>query len=135
MRSSLMKVQDRSMEKPVELPLLEDQEMIQAFSPHASQKTFTDRIRSRCSLRRPKLFDATCRCHLCEIRTNFLVIIPDEVFRCLSRRSCLSQLLGNPQICRRSCHIHMHDLSRLPFENEEGGSSPLTGECLPRSGG
>jgi hypothetical protein len=120
MRSSLSKVQDRSIEKPVQLPLLEDQEMIQAFSPHASQKTFTDRIRSRCSLRRTKLFDATCRCHLCEIRTKFLVIIPDEVFRCLSISSCLSQVLGNPKIRRRSRHIHMQDLSRLQFDHEEG---------------
>jgi hypothetical protein len=37
---SVIEVPDRGLEETVELFLLPDQEMIQAFSPHASQKAF-----------------------------------------------------------------------------------------------
>jgi hypothetical protein len=40
MRSSLVKVHDIRCEKAVKLLLLEDQEVIQAFSPHTAQKAF-----------------------------------------------------------------------------------------------
>ena len=40
MRSSLVKVHDIRFEKVMKLLLLEDQVVIQAFSPHASQKAF-----------------------------------------------------------------------------------------------
>jgi hypothetical protein len=43
--SRLSEVHDRCFEEPVELLLLEDQEVIQAFSPYAQEKTFTDGIR------------------------------------------------------------------------------------------
>ena len=45
MRSSLIEVDDIGLEEAVELLLMKDQEMIQAFSSHASQKTFTDSVR------------------------------------------------------------------------------------------
>jgi len=45
MWSGLIEVQDIALEKPVKLLLVHDQEMIQAFSPHTSQKAFTDGIR------------------------------------------------------------------------------------------
>jgi hypothetical protein len=45
MGSSLIKVQDIPLEKPVELLLVKDQEVIQAFSSHTSQKAFTYSIR------------------------------------------------------------------------------------------
>jgi hypothetical protein len=40
MWSSLVVVHDRGLEETVELFLMQDQEMIQAFSPDASQKAF-----------------------------------------------------------------------------------------------
>ena len=46
-------------EQTMELLLMENQEMTQAFSPHASQKAFTNGIRSRRPVRRSKDFDAT----------------------------------------------------------------------------
>ena len=45
MRPCLVEVHDIRLEKPGELLLLEDQEVIQACSPYAPQKTFTDGIR------------------------------------------------------------------------------------------
>ena len=44
MRSSLVKVHDIRFEKAIKLLLLEDQEVIQAFASHTSQKAFTDGI-------------------------------------------------------------------------------------------
>jgi len=44
MGSGLVEVQDIRLEKPGELLRMENQEVIQAFSPHASQKAFTDSI-------------------------------------------------------------------------------------------
>jgi len=41
MGSSLIKVQCISLEEAIELFLMENEEVIQAFSSHASQKTFT----------------------------------------------------------------------------------------------
>jgi hypothetical protein len=41
---SLIVVPDIGLEETVEMFLVQDQEMIQAFSPHASQKEFTDGI-------------------------------------------------------------------------------------------
>lgn len=77
MWSGLIEVQDIALEKPVKLLLVHDQEMIQAFSPHTSQKTFTDGIRLRSSVRRSKHLDATCGRHSCEIRAEFPVVIPN----------------------------------------------------------
>src|SRR2546421_4469927 len=44
MRAGLMKVQDIVLEKALELLFMQDQDVMQAFSSHASQKAFTDSI-------------------------------------------------------------------------------------------
>jgi hypothetical protein len=44
MRSGLIEVHDVGFEKAIQLLLLEDQEMIQAFSSHAPQKAFAHSI-------------------------------------------------------------------------------------------
>jgi hypothetical protein len=54
MGSGLIKVEDIVLEKEVELLFMQDQEVIQAFSSHASQKAFADSICLWRSIRRPK---------------------------------------------------------------------------------
>jgi len=44
MGSGLIEIDNMLVEKPGELLLMEDQEMIQAFSPHAQEKAFADGI-------------------------------------------------------------------------------------------
>jgi len=73
--SGLVEVQDISLEEAVELFLVQDQEMIQAFSPHAPSKAFTDGIRLWRSIRSSKHLDATCCRHSCEILAKFSIII------------------------------------------------------------
>ncbi len=46
MGSGLIEGQDIALEEALELLLLQDQEMIQTFSSHTPQKTFTDGIRA-----------------------------------------------------------------------------------------
>ena len=81
---SLIGVHDRGLEETVELFLLQDQEMIQAFSPDASQKAFTDGIGSWRPVRCSKHFDPTwhafspktkpspCSSYRCLVVTNWL---------------------------------------------------------------
>jgi hypothetical protein len=55
-----------------------------------------------------------------KMRTEFAIIVPNQVFRSFSIRSGLAQLLRYPEIRRRARHIHMDDLARFQFEKEEG---------------
>ena len=58
MGSSVIKVEDIVLEKAEELLFMQDQEVIQAFSSHASQKAFTDSICSWRTIRRFQYLDA-----------------------------------------------------------------------------
>jgi hypothetical protein len=120
MRSSLIEVRHICLEETIELLLMQDQEMIQAFSPHAPKKAFTDSIRSRSSVRCPKHFDATRGSYMRKTRPKFAVIIPNQIVWFCSIRSRLSQLLRNPGIGGRSGHIHVDDLARFQFDDKEG---------------
>jgi hypothetical protein len=87
--SSLIEIPDIGLEEAVEVPLMEDQEMIQACSPHASQKTFAESICLGSSGRCSKHFDATGCCHACKMQSEFPVVIPNQLFWRLPIRSCL----------------------------------------------
>ncbi len=119
MRSSMIEVHHVCLEETIELLLIQDQEMIQAFSPHAPKKAFTDGIRSRSPVRRSKHFDATRGRHARKTLPEFAVIIPNQISWFFSIRSRFSQLLRNPGIGGRSGHIHVDDLSRFQVDDEE----------------
>jgi hypothetical protein len=93
----VIKIQDRAFEKPLELLLMKDQKVIQAFSSHAQEKTLTHSIRLRGSIWRSKHLDATGSCHSCKIRPELLVIIPDEVFWGLPIRRRFPQRYAPPK--------------------------------------
>jgi hypothetical protein len=97
MRSRLVEVHDIRLEKPGELLLLEDEEVIQAFSPHASQEAFTDGIRSRSSVWRAKHLDASCCCHACKTRSELVVIISNQISWPFSIGSRLPQRYAPPR--------------------------------------
>src|SRR5690242_4127310 len=98
MRSSLVEIADIRLEKPAELLLLEDQEVIQAFTPHTQEKAFTHGIGLRGSVRRSKLLDTTRCCYTRTTRPEFAIIIPNQLFRRVSIRSRFPQLLRHPQL-------------------------------------
>jgi hypothetical protein len=97
MRSRLVEVHDIRLEKPGELLLLEDEEVIQAFSPHASQEAFTDGIRSRSSVWRAKHLDASCYCHACKTRSELVVSISNQISWPFSIGSRLPQRYAPPR--------------------------------------
>src|SRR5690348_12307984 len=111
-----MKVQDRPVEKPVELLLMKDENVIQACSSHAPQKTLTDSIGLRGSLRRSKHPDTTGGCHSCNIRPELLVSIPEEVLWSLPIRSRFLSFVryhGSAHAMRNELHIFLRCLHRL----------------------
>ncbi len=119
MGSGLIKVEDIVLEKAVELLFMQDQEVIQAFSSHASQKAFTDSICSWRSIRRSKYLDATRCCHSSETGAKLAVVIANEILRRVSIGSRLSQLLCGPSVSRRPCHPNVDDSARFEFDDEE----------------
>ncbi len=110
MRSSLIEIQDRGPEEAGELLLMEAQEVIQAFSPHASQKALTDGIGLWRLVGRSKHLDAARCCDARNIRAECAISSPKQLCWRLSIGSRLPQWLRHPEIRRRSRHIYVDDL-------------------------
>jgi len=99
---------------------MQDEQMIEALSPHPAQEALTDGIGSGCLNRRLKNLDATCGRHTSKARSEFAIVIPYQVLWRLSIGGGFSQLLGDPKIGWRACHAHLDNLARFQFDNEEG---------------
>jgi hypothetical protein len=98
------------MEHAVELLLLKDQQVIEAFLPHAPHEALADRIGSGCMIRRFQDLDAAGCGHARETGPKFVVVIANQVLGCLSIRGGFSQLLPDPRIGRRPGHAYVDDL-------------------------
>ena len=120
MRSCLIEIRDVRIEDALELSLLQDQQVIEAFLPHAPHEALTNGIGSWSVIGNFEQFDATGRRHPVETGSKFAIVISNEIVRCLPIRSRFPQLLRHPRIGRRLCHSHMDDLPRLQFDEEEG---------------
>ncbi len=107
MGSCLVEVDHIRIEHALELLLLKDQQMIQAFLTNTSQEAFTDGIGSGSVNGGFEQLDATGRRHASKARPEFAVIITNQIFRRLPIRGRFSELLGHPGIRRRSCHADM----------------------------
>src|SRR5437588_2895216 len=78
MRSGSIEVGHIRVEHTVELLLMKDQQVVKAFTPHASQKAYADRIRSCCIIRCfEDLHVARC-CYTGETRSELVVIISNK---------------------------------------------------------
>jgi hypothetical protein len=110
MRPCLVKVRHISIEDAVELPLMEDQHMVQAFLSDTPQETFADSIGSGCMNRRFEDLDSARFRHTSKARPKLTVVITNQILGCLPIRGRFSKLLCDPRIGRRSCHPYMDDL-------------------------
>ena len=120
MGSCLVEVAHIGMEHALELLLVEDQQMVEAFLSDAPQEALADRIGSGCMNRRLENLNATgCR-HASKARPEFVIVITNQVLGCLSIGRGFSQLLRHPGIGRRACHSDMDHPSGLEFNEEEG---------------
>ena len=106
-------------ENPLELLLVEDQQVVKAFLSYTSQEAFADRISSGSVIRRFKNLHVTRGRHSSETGAKFTIVIPNQILWCLPIRRGFSELLRHPWISRRPCHAHVDDLPRLEFDDEE----------------
>src|SRR5262249_49845724 len=109
---------------PLELLLLKDKKMVEAFLSDTPQETLTDGIGLGGMNRRCEQFDATGRRHLEETGSILAVVITDQILWRLPIGSRFSELLRDPRIGRRAGHAHVDDLPRLLFEDEERKERP-----------
>jgi hypothetical protein len=104
----------------VKLLLVEDQEVIKTFSSYASQKAFTDGIRSWCVIGRFEELDVARCCNPSEAWSIFAIVIANKIPWCLPIRSGFSQLLRDPAVSRRLRNAYVDDFPRLQLYDKEG---------------
>ena len=120
MWSCSVEIRDVGTQDTVQLLLMEDHYLVQALSPHTPQKAFTDGIGSwRMIWRFEYLHVARC-CHTGETGPKLAIVIANEIFRRLSIRSRLAQLLCGPNVGRRARHTYVNDFPRSQFDDKEG---------------
>jgi hypothetical protein len=111
MRPCLVEVGHIRIEHPLELLLLKNQQVVQAFLPHTSQEAFADRIGSWCMNGRCENLYRTRGRHPSKTGSKFVIVITNQVLGCLPIRGGFSELLRHPGIGRRPCHA---DVDHLP---------------------
>jgi hypothetical protein len=81
MRPSLVEGLDRGMQYAVKLLLMQDEQVIEAFSPHTPEKALADGIRSRGAIRGCEDLAATRLRNPREARPKRAIVLPKEVLR------------------------------------------------------
>jgi hypothetical protein len=84
MRPSLVEILDIGVEHALELLLLQNKQMVEAFTPHTPEKALADGIRSRSAIRCCENLDATRVRNPREARPKLAIILSKKVFRPLS---------------------------------------------------
>lgn len=108
------------MEDTVQLLLLQDEQVIEALSPHASQKAFTDGIGARSVIRYGEHLDVTRVREPCEAHPKLAIMITNEVLRPLAKGGSLPKLLCGPRVGRRACDADVDHFARVQVDDEEG---------------
>ena len=81
MGSCLVKVRHIGIEDAVELPLMEDQHMVQAFLSDAPQEAFADGIGSWSMIRCFENLNPTRGRHTSEAGPKFAIVLTNQIFR------------------------------------------------------
>ncbi len=119
MGSGPIKVRTIPIEHALELLLVKDQQVVETFLSHTSQEAFANRIGSGSVKRRVKKLNRTrCR-HPGETGPKFVIVIADQILRCLPKGRGFSELLGHPGISRGTSDSDMDHPSGLEFDEEE----------------
>ena len=120
MRSCLVKVVDIGSQHPLELLLLQDEQVIETLATYTAQKAFTDGIGPWGVVGRFEDLDAAGCGHTRETGSKFAITITDEILRRLSKGSRFPQLLRGPDVGWRASDPHMDDSARVQIDDEEG---------------
>ena len=110
MRPCLVEVGDIGIEHALELFLLKDQQVIEAFLSYAPHEALADRIGSWGMIRRFQYLDAAGCGHARERGPKCVVVLAHQVLGCVPIRGGFSQVLPDPRIGRRSGHAYVDDL-------------------------
>src|SRR5215470_9408649 len=97
MRSCLIEIRDVRMEHTLELPLLNNQQVIEACLPHAPQEALTNGIGSRCVNGRFEQLDATGLRHSAETGSKLAIVITDQILWRLPIGRCFPERYGPPR--------------------------------------
>ncbi len=119
MRPGLVEVEKRRMKHPMELLLLQDEQVIETLSTDTAHKPLTDRLGSRCMGRRGEHLVAEGCGHAREMRSTRVLTISKEIVRPLSIGSCLPALLGSPGVGRKARSPNVDDLARFQFKEKK----------------
>ena len=120
MRPGSVEVVYISAEDPLELLLMEDDQVIETLAPHTPQKAFTDGIRLRSVIRYFENLDSTRLRNPCEVHPKLAIVTTDVMVLPLSIGGGFPKLLCGPSVGGISCHPDMDHSSRLQFDDEEG---------------
>jgi len=124
MRPGLIEVEQIRMKHPVELLLMQDEQVIETLAPHTSQKPLTDGIRARGVRRSFKNLNVTRLSNPSEAHTKLAIVITDEVLWPHTKGGGFPKLLCSPSVGGISCHTDMDHFARVQFDDEEGRERP-----------
>ncbi len=99
---------------------MQDEQMIEALTPHTAQETLTDGIGSRSAIRGFEYLDATCLRNPCKAHPKLAIVIPDEVLRPHTKGGGFPKLLCRPSVGGRSCDADVDHLPGVQEGVEEG---------------
>ncbi len=113
-----VEVRDVFAEYAGELPLAEDEQVIEAFPAHAAQEALAVGLRPRRAVWRAPDADAGVRGDPREGRPEFAVVVADQVPGTPIERGGLAELLGDPGVGRMPRRAHVEDPPRAQFDDE-----------------
>jgi len=118
-RARPVEIRDVFAEHAGQMPLAEDEDVVQALTAHAPQEPLAGGIRPRRARGRAQDADAAARGDLRERGPEFAVVVADQVPRALVERRGLAQLLGDPGIRRVARRAHVDDPPRGQLNHTE----------------
>ena len=107
-------------EYPLELLLMQDEQVIETLASHTSEKAFTGGIRLRDVIGCFENLDVARLRNPLEAQPKLAIMITDEILRLLAIGGGLPKLLCGPSIGRISCDADVDYSARFQFDNEEG---------------
>ena len=102
------------------LLLMEDEQMIEALTPHTAQEPLTDGIGAWGVIGGCEHLDATRFSNPHEGHPKLAIIITDEVLRSNTKSGSFPKLLCRPRIGGRACHAYVDHSARVQEGGEEG---------------
>jgi hypothetical protein len=97
LRSCLVAVGHIRIENALELPLVKDQQVVQAFLSDAPHIAFADRIGAFCMNRRFEDLDSARFRHTSKARPKLVVVITNQILWCLPIRGRFSERYVRPK--------------------------------------